>query len=309
MASKVQQFDSRSWKQFVALFLTVIEITAPVFLLALVGFVWVKLGFEYRLEFVTRFAMTLSVPALIFVSLIQTDIDPVALSTVSLAALSCYIVLTVIMFGFCKALNLNIRTYLAPLIVGNTGNMGLPLALFAFGEIGLAYAIVVFAVMAIYSFTFGIWVVSGGGSITKVFREPLVLATLLGAIFLWNGWTTPTFLTNTLDLLGQIAIPMMLITLGVAVARIPWKGVSKAFWISLVRSGLCIAVATAIGLYFELNTIALGVLIVQISTPVAVTSYLIAEKYKADGESVAGLVVVSTILSMITIPLTLAFVI
>lgn len=292
-----------------ALLLTVLEITAPVFLLAMTGFAWVKLGFEYRLEFVTRFAMTLSVPALIFVSLMNTEIDPAALSAVSMASLACYIALTAIMFVLCKVLHLKIRTYLAPLIVGNTGNIGLPLALFAFGETGLAYAIVVFAVMAMYSFTFGIWIVSGGGSITKVFKEPLVIATLLGAIFLWNGWKTPVFMTNTLDLLGQIAIPMMLITLGVAVARIPWTGLSKAFWISLIRAAMCIAVAASIGLLFNLNPVALGVLIVQISTPVAVTSYLIAEKFGADGDSVASLVVVSTVLSMITIPLTLAFVI
>ncbi len=121
---------------------------------------------------------------------------------------------------------LNRRTYLAPLIFGNTGNLGLPLALFAFGDEGLSYAVVVFAIMAIWSFTFGIWLVAGAGSFGKVLREPLVWATLLGGLFLWQDWQTPLFLTNTLELIGQMAIPLMLITLGVAVARLDAGGES-----------------------------------------------------------------------------------
>ncbi|WP_420862074.1 AEC family transporter [Algirhabdus cladophorae] len=289
------------------LVLTVLEITAPVFLLAAVGFTWVKLGFEYRVEFVTRLAMTLSVPCLIFVALMRTDIEPSALTTLTLAAITAYGVLTVLCFALVKLAKLDIRTFLAPLIMGNTGNLGLPVALFAFGDQGLGYAVVVFAIMGIYSFTFGIWIVSGGGSPTKAIKEPLVGATLLGALFLWQGWETPTFLTNAIELIGQMAIPMMLITLGVAVARLSPANLGRAVWLSVLRVGLCVAAATVVGLWFALPSVALAVLIVQVSTPVAVTSYLIAEKYGADSQDVAGLVVVSTLLSIVTIPLTLAF--
>jgi len=201
----------------VQLALTVLEITAPVFLLAAVGFVWVKLGFEYRVEFVTRFAMTLAVPCLIFTALMGTQIDAAALAALSLASLVAYGLVILVMWVLVIAGRLDRRTYLAPLIFGNPGTLGLPLALFAFGEVGLDYAVVIFAVMAILSFTFGIWLVSGGGSLTKVIKEPVVAATVLGALFLWQGWQTPTFLTNAMDLIGQMAIPMMLITLGVAV--------------------------------------------------------------------------------------------
>ena len=289
--------------------LTVLEIVAPVFLLAAVGFVWVKLGYEYRVEFVTRFAMTLSVPCLIFTALMQTDIDAAALAALSLASLAAYGCVTAVMWGLVWAGRLDRRTFLAPLIFGNTGNLGLPLALFAFGDVGLGYAVVVFAVMAILSFTFGIWLVSGGGSLTKVIKEPVVAATLLGALFLWQGWETPTFLTNALDLIGQMAIPMMLITLGVAVARLKPAGFVLPTLLSVLKAVLCVACAVVAGLWFTLDPVAMAVLIVQVATPVAVTSYLLAEKYGADADSVAGLVVVSTCLSVITLPLILAFVI
>lgn len=289
--------------------LTVLEIVAPVFILAAVGFAWVRLGYEYRLEFVTRFAMTLSVPCLIFTALMQTEIEASALATLSLASFAAYGAVTLVTWGLVALLGLEQRTFLAPLIFGNTGNLGLPLAVFAFGEVGLGYAVVVFAVMAILSFTFGIWLVSGGGSLSKVLKEPIVFATILGALFLWQGWETPRFLTNALDLIGQIAIPIMLITLGVAVARLKPRNFSMPVFLSVLKAVICAGCAAAAGVWFGLDPVPLGVLIVQIATPVAVTSYMLAEKYGADADSVAGLVVVSTGLSVITLPLILAFVI
>jgi malate permease and related proteins len=293
----------------VNLVLTVMEIVAPVALLGIVGFVWVKMGFDYRLEFVTRMSMTLALPCLIFTALMKTELDAGDLTALSLAAAVAYAALTVLFFALTWALGLEQRTYLAPLIFGNTGNLGLPLALFAFGQAGLEYAVVVFAVMVIWSFTFGVWVVAGGGSLTRVLREPAMGATLLGATFLWQGWHTPVWLTRSLDLIGQMAIPLMLITLGVAVARLTPGRLPRAVWLSLLRALICIGIAWVVGYAFGLNPTALAVLILQVSTPVAVTSYILAEKYGADADAVAGLVIASTVLSIITLPLTLAFLI
>ena len=303
----VQWSDAKSEKQTVNLALTVLEIVAPVFLLAAIGFVWVKTGLEYRIRFVTQLAMTLSVPCLIFVALMQADIDTSALTNLSLAAVTSYILVTVVVLTLTAVLRLNRQTYGAPLIFGNTGNVGLPLALFAYGETGLSYAVVVFAIMAFWSFTFGIWLVAGQGSFSKVLREPMVAATILGSIFLWQGWQTPVFLTNTLQLIGQMAIPLMLITLGVAVARLEASGIGKAFALSALKLTVCTAIAWYIGSFFQLDRVSFGVLVLQVATPVAVTSYMIAEKYGADAQEVAGLVVASTLMSAAALPVLLAF--
>ena len=289
--------------------LTVLEIVAPVFLLAAVGFAWVKLGYEYRVEFVTRLGMTLAIPCLIFVALMQTKTDPAALGAVSLASLIAYAFVTVGIWILVGLMKLDRRTFLAPLIFSNTGNLGLPLALFAFGDTGFGYAVVIFAVSAIIQFTFGIWLVSGGGSLSKVAREPLVYATLLGGLFLWQGWETPPFLTNALDLIGQMGIPIMLITLGVAIARLRIRSFGLPVLLSILKVLICVACSVAVGLWFDLEPVAFGVLVLQLATPVAVTSYMLAEKYGADSDSVAGLVVVSTLMSVAAIPLVLSFVI
>jgi predicted permease len=288
---------------------TVLEIAAPVFLMGAIGYAWVRLGFEYRIQFVTRLSMTIGLPALIFTALMKTEITPSALSEVSLATFFTYLAVALPATILVLSARLDVRTYLAPIIFGNTGNIGLPIAFIAFGAEGLAYAVVIFAIMAILSFTLGVWLVSGGGSILKVVQEPLVAATLLGALFLWKGWTTPTFLTNTLTLVGQMAIPLMLITLGVAVARLTPGRIGRSFWLSLAKAAICVSAAWVVGRWFDLAPVPFAVLVLQVATPVAVTSYMLAEKYGADADAVAGLVVVSTFLSIALIPVLLAFVI
>jgi predicted permease len=280
------------------IFLTVLEIVAPVFILAGIGFTWVKIGLEYRVEFVTRFAMMMAVPCLIFTALMKTEIEPVALSELMLAGIATYAAVCVLAFIFTRVFQLDIRTYLMPLISGNTGNLGLPLCLFAFGQAGFGYAVVVFAITNILAFTLGVWVVAGGGSYKRLFQEPLVAGTFLGLLFMWQGWETPRFLTNALELIGQMAIPMMLVTLGVAVARLRSGQMSRAIWISLSKVAIGAGSAAVVGLAFGLPHEALAVLVLQLSMPVAVTSYLLAEKYGADADAVAGLVVVSTLMTI-----------
>lgn len=290
------------------LLLTVFEIVAPVFLLAGIGFAWVRMGFEYRMQFVTRFAMNLAVPSLIFVALMQTDIPGGDLSRFTIATIAANLALAIVFWLTIRLLRLDQRTYLSPLIFGNTGNLGLPLCIFAFGQAGLGYAVIFLSVTALFSFTYGIYLVAGKGAFGQVVRQPMVWATILGAVFLWRGWQTPVFLTNTLDLLGQMAVPMMLVTLGVAVARLTTQRLGQALWLSVLKFVLCLALGWGIANVFGLEKIAFGVLVLQMCTPVAVTSYLLAERFGADSDAVAGMVMVSTLFSVAALPAVLAMV-
>ncbi|MCE8538540.1 AEC family transporter [Ruegeria pomeroyi] len=285
---------------------TVLEIVAPVFLLAAVGFGWVRLGFEYRLQFVTRLGTMLAVPCLIFVALMKTDIPGGDLSRFTLASALAILVLTVVFGLIVRASGLDRRTYLPPLLFGNTGNLGLPLCMFAFGVEGLSYAVVFFSLSALWSFSYGIHVVAGQGSLSKVAREPMVWATLLGALFLIQDWQTPRFLTNALELIGQMAVPLMLITLGVAIARLSIRRIGQAVGLSILKLAVCFPVGWLVAQGFGLSGPALGVLVVQMSVPAAVSAYLLAERFGADAEAVAGMVMVSTLLAVGTLPLVLA---
>ena len=289
------------------LMLEVAQVVAPVFLWPAIGWGWVRRGWAYDVEFVTRLAMTLSIPCLIFMALVRSDVDPRLLRDTVLATVAAYTLVGGIVWALVRTLGLDMATYWAPMSFGNTGNLGLPIALFAFGQAGFDIAVVIFAVMAIMSFTFGVWVVAGGGNPLTAVREPLVWGTVAGSAFLLLGWTVPSWAGNSLDLVGQMAIPLMLITLGVAIARLQPRALGRAFWLCLAKLAICTAVPAAVGLAFGLPRLALGVLVLQVATPVAVTAYMLAAKYRARPDEVAGLVVVSTLLSIPAIPIILAF--
>ncbi|TFL18961.1 AEC family transporter [Jannaschia formosa] len=285
---------------------TVLQIVAPVFLLAAIGFVWVRLGLEYDTAFVSRLAMNLAVPCLVFVALAEGGIEAESAGRLTLAALAAYGAVLLVFLALCLLLGLDRRTYWAPLAFGNTGNLGLPLALLAFGETGLGYAVVVFSVTSILQFSLGVWIVSGGGNPARALREPMVAATLLGALFLWQGWAVPELALNALGLVGQMAIPLMLLTLGVAIARMRLAAFGPVAVLSVVKLAGCAAIAWTVGRAFALEEVQLAVLTVQLATPVAVTSYLLAVRYGAEAEPVAGLVVVSTLMSVAALPALLA---
>ena len=288
------------------IFFRVLEVVTPVFLLAAIGYFWVKLGFEYRVEFVTRLAMTLAVPALVFTSLTQNTINPKFLTEMIIVVCMAYAVVSVLALIFTFIFKLDLRTFLMPLISGNTGNLGLPLCFLAFGKDGLGYAVIVFAFTSIVAFTFGLWVVSGTRSFKQPLKEPLVPATILGLLFMFYGWEIPKILTNSLNLISQMAIPLMLITLGVAVARLKTQLAFKTLGISISKIMIGTIAGITVGYQFSIPYEAFAVLIIQMSMPVAVTSYLLAEKYGADSEAVAGLVVISTFLTTFTTPVVLS---
>ena len=289
------------------IFFTVLEVVTPVFLLAAIGYFWVKLGFEYSVEFVTRLAMTLAIPALVFTSLTQNTINPKFLTEMIIVVCMAYAVVSVLALIFTFIFKLDLRTFLMPLISGNTGNLGLPLCFLAFGKDGLGYAVIVFAFTSIVAFTFGLWVVSGTRSFKQPLKEPLVPATILGLLFMFYGWEIPKILTNSLNLISQMAIPLMLITLGVAVARLKTQLAFKTLGISISKIMIGTIAGITVGYQFSIPYEAFAVLIIQMSMPVAVTSYLLAEKYGASSEAVAGLVVISTFLTTFTTPVLLSF--
>jgi predicted permease len=290
-----------------ALALQIVQIVAPVFLLAGVGWGWVRIGWDYDIAFVTRLAMSLSLPCLIFMALVRVEIETTALQGIVLAALAAYIAVGILVWAVLRLAGLSMAAFWAPVTFGNTGNLGLPVAYFAFGQAGLDLAVLVFAVAIFLSFSFGIWAVAGGSSLSAAFKEPLFWGTVLGMLFFATGWSVPEWIGNSLDLTGQIAIPLMLITLGVAMSRLKPAALGQALWLSPVKLAICASVSLAVGLWFSLPPVALGVLMLQVSTPVAVTSYLLAAKFNARADEVAGLVTISTIMSVVAIPVLLAF--
>jgi hypothetical protein len=186
--------------------------------------------------------------------------------------------------------------------------MGLPLSLFAFGDEGLAFAVVFFAISATLQFTLGTSLAAGGFSFARVLRMPLIYAVALALVVLATGWPLPTFAGNTLRLLGGLTIPLMLLALGVSLAQLRVTRLPRNLLLSLVRLGGGAAVGWLVGVIAGVSPLATGVLMIQSAMPVAVFNYLFAQYYSREPADVASMVVITTALSFVTLPLLLYWV-
>jgi predicted permease len=139
-------------------------------------------------------------------------------------------------------------------------------------------------------------------------RVPLLYALPPALAFMFTGAKPPAWLNATTELIGLMTIPLMLITLGVSLAKLAVASLPRSFGLSVLRLLLGFALGVAVAHLFRLEGAARGVLIVQSSMPVAVFNYLFAQRYRRAPEEVAGLVVISTALSFLTLPMLLWFV-
>src|SRR5690606_27946773 len=193
-------------------------IIAPVFVCSAIGYLWARLGKPFETDFVTRLVTMVGTPCLIVSTLTQLELPLDALGEMALACLIAIAGFAVIGFAALRVMRLPAHSFMPALIFPNTGNMGLPLSLFAFGEAGLAFAIIIFAICAALQFTLGVAIASGSFSIKRLVSMPLIYGLAAAIVVIGTGWTVPTWIANTLKLLGDLTIPMMLLALGVSLA-------------------------------------------------------------------------------------------
>ena len=284
-----------------------IQVVAPIFAVIAVGYIWSWSGRKYDLEFITSIAINIGCPCLAFSTLTNLEIDQSLLSSISIAT-ACSIVL----FGLAGTLvlrvsGLSIKGYLSPLMFANIGNMGLPVCLFAYGQEGLALAIVVFAVVCVGQFTIAIFLYSGSLSLAPVLKNPVIISIVISFALLVSGISPFQWIAKATKLIGDITIPVMLLTLGVSLQRMKVFNTGKALLLSIARIGIGFGVGILVSYLFGLKGTARGVFILQSSMPVAVFNYLLAERYGRNAKETAELIIISTLLSIIVLPLILQF--
>jgi len=197
--------------------------------------------------------------------------------------------------------------FLNPLVFGNVGNMGLSLSLFAFGPEGLALALCVFAVTSIAHYTLGVAVWSGRLSPAGLFPTPLSLAALLAVGVLTFDLSPPRCPLAPSHLLGSITVPLMLLTLGMAISELRVRDLRRPALLAVLRLAMGVSVGFGLAAAFGLEGVVRGVFVLECSMPVAVLNYLMAQRYGREPEEVAGAIVVSTLLAFAGLPLLLAW--
>ena len=279
---------------------------APVYLCAAVGFLWARLGRAFDTVLVTDLIMGVGAPCLVFSSLVSYEIqfaEAVEMIAATTVAIACMAGVSAIVLGVAR---IPLNTFLAPLTFGNTGNMGIPLCYFAFGEAGLSLAICVFAVTSVLHFTVGQAIWSGRAGWGDVVKTPLVWAAVLALIMMATGWGVSSWLTRTTSLLGSFTVPLMQLTLGVSLARLGVVRPGRSLALALVKLFVGISVGLGVAGLFDLEGVAAGVLILSCAMPAAVFNYMFAVRYERSPGDVASLVVVSTLLAALAVPVLMA---
>lgn len=289
-------------------FAQIFTVIAPVFFCAAIGLVWAKRGVAYETLFITRLVTNVGFPCLVFAGLVKTEIDWAVFGLMASAAVVSTLTFACIGALALRLAGLELRVFLPAMTFANTGNMGLSLCLLAFGPEGLALAIPYFTVTAVLGFTLGPAIASRTASLSAPFKMPLIWSTLAALAVLAVGLPMPLWVTKSLELIGGFAIPLMLITLGVSLAQLQMTGLARSFALSCLRLGMGFAVGVALAHVLGLTGTARGVLIIECAMPVAVFNFLYASIYNTRPAEVAGVIVVSTALSFLTLPALLWYV-
>jgi len=286
------------------LIIEILTILAPAAVLAGIGVLWTKKGQDFPIQFVTTLVLNIGMPALMFHTLATSSVDLSSLGQMIMASLVVHIVFTFVAVSLLIIAKKDWRLCVAH-VVGNTGNLGLPVCFFAYGEVGLAYAMVFFSVQVLLLFSVGEAVLSGNASIRPALRSPVLHSVWLGMLVRYLEIPIPEFIMNSASLLGQFVIPIMLITLGVSLASMSAKQLpSTVFW-SLVRTCIGVTVGFVVAALFGLEGVARGVLIIEIATPVAVFNFLLAIRHNRDSTEVSGLILVTHLAAIVYLPVLL----
>ena len=291
------------------LYFKLFEVLFPVFFIIGIGYFLGKRDPKINTKFITDFAGNIGTPAMIFYTITTTGVTLEVFLNYFLYAIVIIFGFAIVGFFVLLALRKDPISELPPLILPNTGNMGIPICLFAYGTAGLGVASAIASVIILFHFTVGVFLAKKKLSFEVVIKNAPTYAIIISIIFLYYGWEVPKFLENTTFLLTYATIFLVLMSLGVALTRLRVVSWNKAVILGFVRVVIGPIIGFSLIKVFNLSGFAAGVLLIQSAMPSAVLTYLVGSMYspKKVIDSVASVIVTSTLMSFISIPIIVYF--
>lgn len=285
----------------------VISIIFPIFAIVLAGFLYAR----YRgtdMVAANRLNIEIFTPALIFSILSSEGFDLVQYADLAIGTAIVVLGTGLVVWPLTRLFNWPLPVFLPPMMFNNSGNMGLPLALFAFGEKALPAAMIMFLVENTLHFSVGNGIVTKSFSPLKLLRMPMLVATFAGIAVSMTQFPIWAPLAKSIDLLGEICIPLMLFSLGVRMTGVNLKDWQIGLTGAVLGPAVSVAIAVAILPWLSLSALETAQLIVFAALPPAVLNYLVAERYDIDPPRVAAIVLLGNLASVVIIPLALLWV-
>ena len=248
------------------------------------------------------------VPALIFSVLSAKSFDLPQFQMLAVGAAIIVLGSGLLLFPVCKLLKVSPKTFLPPMMFNNSGNLGLPLAVLTFGEQALPAAVVLFLVENLLHFTVGLYILDHKTNPIKVLKMPMILATIAGLVWSTFDLHLPDAAATSIEMLGQISIPLMLFALGVRMTNVDLSHWKIGLWGAILCPLSGLLIAFILQPLLQLEPLHFTYLVLFGALPPAVLNYMVAERYQQEPHQVASIVLLGNIASLVIIPVTLFFI-
>ncbi len=285
----------------------IVSILFPLFAITALGY-FVGRRMKPDLSHANKLNMDVFVPALVFGALVSKDFRigeylPLLFATVVIIVGS-----GLAGWAVARAAGIATKTLVPPMMFNNCGNLGLPLAVLAFGESALAPAVVMFVVSNVIHFSYGAWLLDHHTKLTTVWRSPSILATMAGLAVGVLGVEVWSPLLMSIKMVGDISIPLMLFALGVRLADSRISAVGFGVFGAVLRPVVGMALAWALLQMLDLPPREQALLLIFGALPPAVLNYMFAERYNQEPDKVASMVLIGNLAAVVFLPLALALV-
>ena len=287
------------------IYLKLFEVLFPVFFIVGIGYFLGKKKSDVDTAFITNYSANFGAPALFIFAITSSGVkfDIFAEYFIySIIALSSFAVIGII---FLLLMKKDYIRELPPFFLPNTGNMGIPICLFAYGSLGMGVAAAISSLVVLLHFTVNVFLASKKFDIYIILKSPSSYAVIIAVAFLYFDMEMPKFVLNTVMLLGYTMIVLILMSLGISLTQLKVFSLKNSLISSVGRVILGPVIGFLLIKIFDLSGYAAGVLLIQSSMPSAILTYLIASMYspKEIVDNISSMIVVSTLMSLITVPI------
>lgn len=295
-------------QDWLAAYAQIASLLLPVACCASIGAFWARSGSPYPGDFVAHLATVVSTPALVFHTLVTTELDDARLLEVGAAALFGLTVAAIASGCALAAFKMPVRTLTAAATFPNAGNLGLPVAYLVFGNVGMAVAITFFAVNSVVQHTLGAWFTSRGGAHGQQWPKGVAIACVLALAVRASAVAVPIPVLESARLIGSLAVPLMLLSLGYALATVSRRGLKQGAVLGAIRLTAGLLGGTAVVHLLNVPLLTASVVALQLVMPVAVVSAIYVQRFSSEGDVATGAVLVSTVAFFALCPLWIALV-
>jgi len=291
------------------IYIKLFEVLFPVFFIIGVGYFIGKKKPNLDTTFITDYSSNFGAPALFIFAITSSGVTYSIFAEYFLYSLIAIICFSIIGIIFLILMKKDYVRELPPFILPNTGNMGIPICLFAYGTLGMGVAAAISSVVVLLHFTLNIFLASKKFDISLILKSPTSYAVLVAVIFLYFELDMPKVVLNTVMLLGYTMIVLVLMSLGISLTQLKVFSFKNALISSVGRVIIGPLIGFALIKIFNLSGFAAGALLIQSSMPSAILTYLIADMYspKETVDNISSMIVVSTLMSLITVPIVVFF--